>query len=165
MRTSVEYFECNKLDCIHNVNGLCKLLLDEVENEAGCTFYKTQIEDVLENGALTSKPRDWESYRRHSGTKPVTKNQLYKWIKKMEILSPCEDPEAAKIVDMYLNHNYMSITEAIQRVTAYLEEHPDGCAWAMSPKETALMIFKEEVRNVNKTHETNEKVSDVGISG
>lgn len=33
-------------------------------------------------------------------------------------------------------------TEAIELVTRYLETHPDGCAWCMSPRETAELIFK-----------------------
>lgn len=33
-------------------------------------------------------------------------------------------------------------TEAIELVTSYLETHPDGCAWCMSPRETAELIFE-----------------------
>lgn len=33
-------------------------------------------------------------------------------------------------------------TEAIELVTSYLETHPDGCAWCMSARETAELIFK-----------------------
>lgn len=33
-------------------------------------------------------------------------------------------------------------TEAIELVTNYLEKHLDGCAWCMSARETAELIFK-----------------------
>lgn len=34
-------------------------------------------------------------------------------------------------------------TDAIRTVTRYLETHPDGCAWCMSPRETAEFIFEQ----------------------
>lgn len=35
-------------------------------------------------------------------------------------------------------------TEAIEKVENWLECHPDGCGWCMSPRETAEMIFRED---------------------
>lgn len=32
-------------------------------------------------------------------------------------------------------------TEAIELVTGYLKKHLDGCAWGMSARETAELIF------------------------
>ena len=33
-------------------------------------------------------------------------------------------------------------TDAIERVAEWLETHPEGCGWCMSPMETAEMIFE-----------------------
>lgn len=46
-----------------------------------------------------------------------------------------EDVEAAVMDEL------ITKTEAIETVTRYLETHPDGCAWCMSARETAELIF------------------------
>ncbi len=32
-------------------------------------------------------------------------------------------------------------TEAIEKIAEWLETHPDGCGWCMSPMETAELIM------------------------
>lgn len=163
MRTREFYFPCEYLDCIHNVNGLCKLLTDEPSGEK-CTFYKTMSQQVLEAGALLATPPDWDAYRKHSGTKPPTRKALYKWVKEMEKLSPCDDAKSWKIVHMYLDHNYISLGDAIHKVKEYLDEHPDGCRWCMSSLETAKSIFEEVVEDADKADKTDAEIPGDSIS-
>lgn len=46
-------------------------------------------------------------------------------------------------VEEVVTDELITKTEAIEKVAEWLETHPDGCAWCMSPIETAEMIFNE----------------------
>lgn len=39
-------------------------------------------------------------------------------------------------------------TEAIEAVTQWLEIHPQGCGYCMSPRETAEFIFEEYTKPI-----------------
>ena len=154
-----EQFECKNADCVHNPNGRCNLLMEKIEGD--CPFYKTDVQEFLENAALIKNPPEWDAFRRHSKTKPVTKSMLFEWLKEFERICPCEDPECKKTVDMFLDQNYISVPDAVRKVAEYLAEHPEGCAWAMSPIETAKMIIGG---SYDETDETDDEVSDECIS-
>lgn len=142
-----EVIRCPIEDCIHNVDSpsgkYCETLAEEFKGD--CPFYKTLITETLEQGALHTVPHpDWEAYRRHSGTKPVTRERLKEWLEEMEKVCPTDDPLTAKVVADFLTGRTTMITvdEAIRKVTDYLEYHREGCAWCKSPEETAREILE-----------------------
>lgn len=45
-------------------------------------------------------------------------------------------------VEEAVMYELITKTDAIKTVTRYLETHPDGCAWCMSARETAELIFE-----------------------
>jgi len=154
-----DYFECCKIECMHNANRQCALLSEAIDG--ACPFYKTEVQNVLEIAALTGKPPEWDAYRAHSGTKPVTREQIYNWLSEFEELSPCKSKDAKRIVDMFLNDDFISKSEAIRMVADYLDGHRDGCAWAMSPLETARMIFGGEK---DDEASADEEISEADVS-
>ena len=44
-------------------------------------------------------------------------------------------------VDEAVSDELITKTEAIQKIAEWLETHPEGCGWCLSPMETAELIM------------------------
>jgi len=136
---------CNRDDCRGNVNGLCIALSEEIKN---CPFFKSRAQEVLEVGALTAFPHpDYEAFRRHSGTHPVSKAELARWLSELEEVCPTTDTKISKAVARFLlsSRVYVLRSEVKAKIVEYMAKHPAARGWGMSAEETADFILNEEV--------------------
>lgn len=168
-KVDFEYIRCPRLDCIHNkaIEGREGVFCETLRTmcSAGsqeCPFHKTRTQDLLEQGALLGK--DWDGYRLHSETKPVTIVDVVEWIDKFERVCPSTDNDVkAKMAKLraYVRGS-ISVPKALDRLAAYFEKHPEGKAWGMSAVETAEMILLTE--DDYDEVESDETVSDELLS-
>lgn len=143
MRVEAVYIGCDSLSCYHNKNGMCDLLTDAIDGD--CPFFKTEVQRVLEDGALAE--HDWESFRRHTKTHPVSKIEITRWLEEMEKLSPTDDPKTKRLVSMLIENDYITTAEAIKIVARWFDKHPESRTWCRSSEEMAKEIFDRSDQN------------------
>ena len=114
--------ECDKKECFANVNGICDALTSAIVPD--CPFFKTEVQAVLENGALTASPADWKAFRKFSGTKLPKAEELAAWLFKLEEIKPTDDPDVtAKLKALFGGSDaFVLKSEVIEKMTAALME-------------------------------------------
>ena len=156
--------ECDKKECFANVNGICDALKSAIK--PNCPFFKTEVQAVLENGALTASPADWKAFRKFSGTKLPKAEELAAWLFKLEEIKPTDDPDVtAKLKALFGGSDVFVLkSEVIEKMTDWFKSHPEGCGWCMSPEETAKRILEREVGEDDETDTTDAAVSSEPVS-
>lgn len=160
MKVEAVYVGCDSCTCIHNNNEKCDLLMDVIDQGA-CPFFKTDVQKVLEDGALSNG--DWDAFRRHSKTHPVTKIEIIRWLEEMEKICPTDDPMLRRKVSMLIEDDYITTSEAIRMAARWFDRHPESRTWAQSSEEIAKEMFNRGDDD-DETDETDAEVSDQYVS-